>query len=140
MDTSLIGKAKELEVASILVRNGLYVFFPLVDAGVDLVVTIRASREFIPVQVKYRGSKSALGLTKQDIARFHDTKTVVAFIIGTGPAQRTWFVPFRDWKTMSVDLNRADERVYVTISRNEGRLAQFAGDKGARTAFARLLK
>ena len=140
MDPSLIGKAKELEVASILVRNGLYVFFPLVDAGVDLVVTNRASRHFIPVQVKYRASDPALGLTKQDIARFHDTETVVAFIIGTSPEQRTWFVPFRDWEAMSVDLNRADERVYVTISRNEAKLAQFAGDEGARMAFASLLK
>jgi hypothetical protein len=139
VDASLIGKAKELEVASILVRNGLYVFFPLVDAGIDLVVTNRSSRQFIPVQVKFRGSNPALGLTKQDIARFRDTDTIVAFIIGTGPAQRTWFVPFRVWESMAVDLNRADDLVYVTISRNESALSQFAGDDGVRIAFASLL-
>ena len=136
MDTSLIGKAKELEVAGILVRNGLYVFFPLVDAGVDLVITNRAARKFIPVQVKYRASDPALGLTKQDITRFQNTETVVAFVIGN----RSWFIPFQYWKDLSVDPNRADERVYVTISRNEDALAKFEGDAGAKLAFESLLK
>jgi hypothetical protein len=35
-DTSLIGRAKELEVAGMLIRNGIYVFWPFVDTVADL--------------------------------------------------------------------------------------------------------
>ena len=116
METSLIGKAKELEVASILVRNGLYVFFPLVDSGTDLVVTNNQSHLFIPVRVKYRAKDSSLCLTTKDIKRFEGTNIVLAFVIGTGIFQRNWFVPFSDWHYRSKNPGRNDGKVYVTIS------------------------
>ena len=138
MQTSLIGKAKELEVASILVKNGLYVFFPLVDAGVDLVVTNEKASAFIPVQVKYRASEPALALNQSDIARFVGTKVVLAYVIGTGKSQKTWFVPFQRWYDRSKDKKRRDGKVYVTISENEEWLRSYKDDAGVRNAFEEL--
>jgi hypothetical protein len=53
-DTSLIGKAKELQVASQLVAAGIYVYFPLLDNGFDLLAANQTGTRFLPVQVKYK--------------------------------------------------------------------------------------
>ena len=53
-DKSLTGKSKEPEVASRLVDEGFYVFWPFVDKGFDLIVTDENGKKFVPIQVKYR--------------------------------------------------------------------------------------
>src|SRR6185312_12377382 len=53
VDTALVGRAKELEVAGVLIRNGIFVFWPLVDKGTDLLATNRDCSICIPVQVRY---------------------------------------------------------------------------------------
>jgi hypothetical protein len=52
IDTSLIGRAKELEVAGMLVRNGIYVFWPLLDKGTDLLAT----NQYGCVEMHFRSS------------------------------------------------------------------------------------
>ncbi|HEX5442977.1 MAG TPA: hypothetical protein VFW87_04070, partial [Pirellulales bacterium] len=49
-NTLLVGRAKELEVAGMLIRNGIYVFWPLVDPGADLLATNRDASRCVPVQ------------------------------------------------------------------------------------------
>lgn len=139
--TSLLGKAKELEVAGALVRNRLYVFFPLVDAGFDLVVTNQLGIEFIPVQVKYRAKDPGLGLKRTDIDLFKGTKVVIAWVIGTGESQpeRRWYVPFSDWREKAKDPNRTDGLVYVSIGESESWLSKYEGDSGIRHSFRSLL-
>lgn len=137
--TSLLGKAKELEVAGALVRNGLYVFFPLVDAGFDLVVTNRLGTEFIPVQVKYRAKDPGLGLKRSDIDIFQGSRVVVAWVIGAGASERRWYIPFSDWREKAKDLNRADGLVYVSIGESESWLSKYAEDSGIRHSFRSLL-
>jgi hypothetical protein len=95
-DTSLIGRAKELEVASALIRNGIYVYSPLVDTGADLIAANYGATRFIPVQVKFRGKDPSLNLSKRDIARFQKANTVVAFLIGERETQRSWYVPISE--------------------------------------------
>lgn len=138
-DTSLIGRAKELEVAGMLIRNGIYVFWPLVDTGADLLATNRDASRCIPVQVKYAAKKSALGLTKADMGRFAKPNTVLVFVVGQADKQRTWFLPFQEWSKKCVDTNRRDERIYVPIAENADWLAKFEDDAGIRRVFSELL-
>jgi hypothetical protein len=138
-DTSLLGRAKELEVAGRLIRNGIYVFWPLVDTGADLLATNRDASECIPVQVKYTGRTSGLNLFKDDASRFEKPNTVIAFLIGEDEKQRSWFLPFDAWRSKHVDMKRNDEKLYVQIGKNAEWLSQYEGDAGIRLAFARLL-
>ena len=69
-DSSLIGKAKELQVAALLTELGFQVFLPLVDKGFDLVFTNAPGAHFVPVQVKYRAIDSSLTLERKDIKKF----------------------------------------------------------------------
>lgn len=138
-DTSLIGRAKELEVAGMLIRNGIYVFWPLVDTGADLLATNRDASRCTPVQVKYAARLSSLGLTKADKGRFAKPNTVLAFVVDQSDKQRTWFLPFQEWSKKCVDTNRRDERIYVPIAENAEWLTKFEGDAGIRRAFGPLL-
>lgn len=138
-DTSLIGRAKELEVAGMLIRNGIYVFWPLVDTGADLLATNRDASRCIPVQVKYAAKESSLGLTKADKGRFAKPNTVLVFVVGQADKQRSWFLPFQEWSKKCVDMNRRDERIYVRINENSNWLAKFEGDAGIQRVFSELL-
>jgi len=126
MDTSLSGKSKELFIASLLVDAGFYVFWPFVDKGFDLVVTNGEGRKFVPIQVKYREKDPALGLDRSDAEKFYGKDVFLAFLIG----KRFWLIPFAKWKEMSVDRNRGDNKLYVTIAKNEEKLKAFQGDNG----------
>jgi hypothetical protein len=139
MDTILIGRAKELEIAGLLIKNGIYVFLPLVDSGADLLASNRDASIVIPVQVKYRGHALNLDLNrKKDFARFETANTVVAFVIGV-TEQRIWFIPFKDWCSKAVDNNRQDGLVFVRIAENEKCLSKYQGDAGVLFAFQQLL-
>jgi len=139
MDTTLVGRAKELEIAGLLIRNGIYVFLPLVDSGADLLAANREASIVVPVQVKYRADALNLDLNKKrDFARFEKANTVVAFVIGV-TEQRSWFIPFRDWITKAVDNNRQDDLVFVRIGENEEWLSKYEGDAGVLFAFRQLL-
>jgi len=138
--TSIIGKAKELEVASMLVANGLYVFFPLVDTGFDLIATNRKGTVFVPIQVKFRAKDPGLALHQKDIANFASSNVVVAWVIGTGVAARQWFIPFREWHSKAKGSPpRRDGLAYVTISKHADWLKQFEGSAGVRRAFKEAL-
>lgn len=136
---ALIGRAKELEVAGMLIRNGIYVFWPLVDTGADLLATNRDASCCIPVQVKYKAKESALGLNESDKLRFEKPNTVLAFLTGNGETHRAWFLPYKEWASRLVDPHRRDKRVYVRISENAEWLKQFEGDAGIQFAFSKLL-
>ena len=138
-DTLLVGRAKELEVAGMLIRNGVYVFWPLVDTGADLLATNRDASICVPVQVKYNAKASALGLNKSDQKRFDKPNTVLAFLLGRGETRHAWFVPYKEWASRHVDKHRRDERIYVRIRENLEWLEQFEGDAGIRRAFRELL-
>ena len=128
--TGLIGRAKEFRVAADLMANGLYVFYPLVDTGIDLVVTAHGSRKFVPIQVRYRFSSSGLGLKRTEQSRFRDRGLFLAYVRGTYPDERLWYVPFERWDKHAKDLDRRDQWVYVTISESEKWLAVCAGNAG----------
>ncbi|HET6884176.1 MAG TPA: hypothetical protein VFI31_28735 [Pirellulales bacterium] len=138
-DTTLIGRAKELEVAGMLIRNGIYVFWPLVDTGADLLATNRDASRCMPVQVRYAAKRSALGITRAEAKRFAKPNTVLAFVVGKGNKQHTWFLPFDEWKKKYVDTNRRDGRIYVRITENVQWLGQFEGDAGILRTFSQLL-
>jgi hypothetical protein len=126
----LIGRAKEFRVAADLMANGLYVFYPLVDTGVDLVVTAHGSIRYIPIQVRYRMSSSGLGLKRSEQLRFRGRGLFLAYVIGTYPNERLWYVPFERWDKYAKDLDRRDQWVYVTISESEKWLGDCVGKAG----------
>jgi len=128
--TQLIGRAKELEIAGQLIREGLLVFFPLVDLGADLVVAAPSMRRFLPVQVKYRKHDPALGLDKPHIGRMENTNLVLAFIIGADSETHTWYIPLHDFHQKVQDLRRRDKKVYITIGQNTEWLNQYEGKRG----------
>jgi hypothetical protein len=137
-NSALVGRAKELEVASLLIRHKIYVFFPLVDSGADLLAANRDASVVVPIQVKYRSKDPGLCLNSKDLPGFDRANTVLAFIIGARE-QRCWFIPYRDWKSKSVDNKRRDKRVFVPIQKNSDWLKKYEGDAGVRLAFRQLL-
>ncbi len=137
-DNQLIGKAKELHVASILVAHGLYVHFPLIDNGFDLIVSNRKGTKFIPIQVKYKESRSAFTLTKKDVERFKGKGVVLAFGSkgeGFGNSEY-WFIPFSDWEAKAEDRNRQDRKLVVYFSSDPEWPELYKGEKGIANAFA----
>ena len=136
--SSLLGKAKELQVAGALIEEGLYVFFPLVDTGFDLVVTSDKGTMFIPVQVKFRARDPGLGLKPQDIARFEDTGVVVAWVISS--IENSWYIPFVDWHKRAKAPDRADGLKYISIRESESWLSAYKGSAGIFRAFAPLFR
>lgn len=67
METEQEGKAGELELAAKLLREGYYVFLPLVDAGIDLVAKI--NDRFISLQVKKSRFYPSMGVYWQEIRK-----------------------------------------------------------------------
>lgn len=129
-NTQIIGKAKELEIASQLIREQLLVFFPFVDTGADLVVSDFSMERFLPIQVRYRSSDPALNLTKKDLQRLKNTKVILAFIIGESTNAGTWYIPIREFEGKAKDPKRRDNKIYITVSKNRQWLAKYEGIKG----------
>jgi hypothetical protein len=129
-DTTLIGRAKELEVASLLISNDLYVFFPFVDNGFDLIVGNKDCSKLIPIQVKYRKTESSLCLQKKDVSKFKGKDVLLVYLIGVGENQQIWLIPFLEWESRSSDRGRKDERIYVEIQKNSEFLMRFKGECG----------
>jgi len=143
-DNQLIGKAKELHVASILVAHGLYVYFPLVDNGFDLIGSNRKGTKFIPIQVKYQESRAAFALKKKDVERLKSTGVVLAFGSkgeGFGNSEY-WFIPFSDWdEKKKVGKNgkpRKDKKLVVYFADDREWPKLYKGEKGIAKAFAYL--
>lgn len=141
-ESSLIGKAKELYVATLLINRRLHVFTPLVDNGFDLVVAKRDGTEFIPVQVKYKGTRSGFSLDRKDALRFAQAGAVLAFGSGEDLVEKEfYFFPAKSWldHAQASDQGRKDDKLVVYMTQSADWAAQFAGRRGIETAFARLL-
>jgi len=129
--TPLIGKAKELEVATALTRYGLVVYMPLVDIGADLVVSDTSMKKLIPIQVKFQARSPGLVLDRSYVSRFKTTNLVVAFLIGEGSTKGMWIIPIAAFRRRMKDPRRRDGKVYITVSEERAWLRQFEGDRGA---------
>ncbi len=141
-ETQLIGKAKELQVASQLVATGLYVFFPLVDNGFDLVVTNKSATCFIPVQVKYKQRRSGFSLHKDDVKKFEPTKSVIAFGSADGAKSTNyWYIPIKCFVDRAIDSGRKDGMhvVYWSNDDNADWKQSFLNEKGIARAFKSLV-
>lgn len=129
-NTLLIGKSKELVIASQFTEHGLLVFFPFVDIGADLIVSGEAMKRFLPVQVKYNRKAPALGLEKNYIKRLSGIKMILVFIIGSGSNEGTWYIPLNEFEKHTKDRDRKDKVVYITIRDNREWLERFKGENG----------
>ena len=142
MDTSLIGRAKELQVAGLLVSEGIYVYYPLVDVGFDLVASNAAGTLFIPVQVKFKETRTGFALKRGDAEQFVVSEAVLAF----GTASQTeglsdfWFIPAVMWRENVKDTGRADDKLVAYFSDGTEWAARYKGRDGLRAAFAQLLR
>ena len=136
--TSLIGKAKELEIARQLTEEGLLVFLPLVDEGVDLVVTDLKMRRFLPIQVKFRETRSGLGVYKKDVRRLRQADLILAFIVASGPNQGTWYIPLKDFMEKKIDPKRKDEYIYIQIDKRREWLKEYKEEKGIKLLKSKL--
>ncbi len=124
-DSSLKGKAKELYVASLLTQHGFYVYWPLVNRGYDLICTNRDEKRFLAVQVKYRTKKGSLDLEVTDCRRFAGRSVLLAYIMGEGPDDHVWLIPFDEWQRKAEDRRRGDGLVCLNVNRNKRWLRQF---------------
>ncbi|HHX8698691.1 TPA: group I intron-associated PD-(D/E)XK endonuclease [Vibrio diabolicus] len=129
MKTAVIGKAKELEVASALVSKNLYVYFPLVDNGYDLIVSDDDGKRHMPVQVKYRKKDSSINFNMKDVERFKGKNVIIAWLTGEGCNYKSWYLPFDLWLEHAKDTKRADNFLNLTISQTNW-LADYEGAKG----------
>lgn len=140
-ESSLIGKAKELYVATLLVGRKLHVYFPLVDNGFDLVVTKRDGTDFIPVQVKYKAARSGFSLERNDAEKFAEAGAVLAF--GSGDdldEDQFYFFPAEEWLELaqSQDRGRKDEKLVVYLAESAEWAERYCGRRGIDEAFKRL--
>ncbi len=138
-NTLLIGKAKELHVATLLVAKHLHVYFPLVDNGFDLLVTNSDGTKFLPVQVKYKRSRTGFSLKRTDAKKFQNCNAVLAFGSGTAQSAEFYFLPAQQWASKVEDRGRGDDRLVVYLTKHREWAKQFVGDAGIDLAFASLL-
>lgn len=144
-DTSLIGKAKELAVASQLVRMGVHVFMPLVDNGIDLIAASKDGKVFVPVQVKFKASRSGFALDGSKAHGYPPT-TVLAFgadaLSATEP-EEFYFFNVVDWLAEAEKhaTDREDRKLVVYNSRTDRDwLDERKGEDGLKLAFAAILE
>ena len=141
-NTSLIGKAKELFVATLLVNRKLHVFLPLVDNGFDLVVARPDGRGFLPVQVKYKAFRSGFSLDRDDARKFVEANAVLAFGAGEELREENYFfIPAKAWMEAAAtqDTERQDNKLVVRLALSNEWAEQFRGSKGIDAAFKGLL-
>jgi hypothetical protein len=141
-NSQLVGKAKELNAASILVENDLYVFFPLVDNGFDLVVSNKTGTKFIPVQVKYKEKRSGFSLNINDAEKFKTANAALIFCSKdqTREVTKFWFIPASEWYTKSEDRKRKDNMRVVYFKGNSDWVSQYEDVDGLKNTFSSLLK
>lgn len=137
--TALIGKAKELYVATLLVAEHLHVYFPLVDNGFDLVVASKDGTKFLPVQVKYKSSRTGFSLNRSDAEKFGNCKAVLAFGSETADIDNFYFFPAEEWASKSEDRERGDNKIVVYLTKHEKWAEDFRGKVGLLRAFGSLL-
>lgn len=139
--TLLIGKAKELYVATLLVAEHLHVYFPLVDNGFDLLVTSNDGKTFLPVQVKYKNTRTGFSLKRADSDQFVNANAVIVFGEGTAELDNFYFFPAKEWKEWAKDRARGDGKLVVYLSDANARVwaAQFRGGAGIKRAFESVL-
>lgn len=139
--TALIGKAKELFVATLLVGRGLHVYFPLVDNGFDLIATTPDGSDFLPIQIKYKANRTGFTLKKADGDKFENADAVLVFGSTDKADEDTfYFIPAREWRTMVEDRGRGDGKVSVYLTKNHEWAEKFKGAKGIDLAFGSLLR
>lgn len=140
MSTSLlIGKAKELHVATLLVAKHLHVYFPFVDNGFDLLVSSADGTKILPVQVKYKQTRTGFSLKRGDVEKFEACNAVLAFGSGTADASSFYFFPAKEWASRAENRQRADEMVVVSLKENAAWIEQFLGESGINLAFKAVL-
>lgn len=145
--TVLIGKAKELYVATLLVAKHLHVYFPLVDNGFDLLVTSSDGSKFLPVQVKYKNSRRGCGLKRADAKKFKKCNAVLAFGSDTAEPDDFYFFPAKEWASKAKDRARGKDRarrddmlfVYLAKNQNKEWAKKFIGKPGIDLAFKSVL-
>lgn len=140
-ETALIGKAKELYVATLLVGRRLHVYFPLVDNGFDLIVSKPDGSEFLPVQVKYKAERTGFSLKRCDAIRFSKVGAVLAFGSEAAREDHFYFFPAADWmkRATEQDRHRGDDRLVAYIN-GDGWEKPYLGEMGINLAFARVLR
>jgi hypothetical protein len=141
-DTALIGKAKELYVATLLVARKLHVYFPLVDNGFDLIATSPDASRFLPIQVKYKAERSGFALKRTDADRFGAVDAVLAFGSEKADEDSFYFFPGREWLKIATaqDRGRGDEKLVVYLAESREWAEEFRGHAGIDRAFASLLR
>lgn len=144
-DTSLIGKAKELAVASQLVRAGIHVFIPLVDNGIDLIAASRDGSVLVPIQVKFKASRTGFAFDAKK-AEGYPPSTVLAFGSDTDSAtepQEFFFFNVAEWlgEAQKHATGREDGKLVIYNARADQEwLAARSGERGLRRAFAAILE
>lgn len=141
-DTALIGKAKELYVATLLVARRLHVYFPLVDNGFDLIATTPDASRFLPVQVKYKAERSGFALKRTDAEKFGAADAVLAFGSEKADEDSFYFFPGREWLKIATeqDRGRGDDKLVVYLAESRDWTEGFRGRVGIERAFASLLR
>ena len=137
--TALIGRAKELYVATLLVGRGLHVYFPLVDNGFDLIVTKPDGSDFLPVQVKYKSARTGFSLKKVDGLRFAAVNAVLAFGAEEANENGFYFFPAAAWLQRAQDRGRRDDKLVVYLAEDREWAEPYRGTKGIELAFAKVL-
>lgn len=137
--TLLIGRAKELYVATLLVGERLHVYLPLVDNGFDLLVTSSDGTKFLPVQVKYKNSRTGFSLKRADVDQFVKANAVIAFGSGTADLENFYFFPAKEWVRQAEDRARGDDKLVVYMAKSQEWAARFKGSRGIHAAFKSVL-
>ena len=133
----LIGKSKELFVATELARRYLHIYLPLVDNGFDFVVNNPTATSFVPVQVKYKQARTGFTLKRTDGERYAACDAVIIFCDGEALLKEAYFFPARDWRQRALqeDRSRSDGKLSVYLSSSNDWADRFRGDNGLLLAF-----
>ncbi|KIP86764.1 hypothetical protein SN15_06020 [Stenotrophomonas maltophilia] len=144
IDTNLLGRAKELHAASILIAHKIYVYQPLVDNGFDLLASDESGFRFLPVQVRFKAKRTGFTIEEHELEKFRKAGAVLAFC-SLSPTPRDgltndetifWFVGIEEFILNA--RQRGDGKHVVTWSECPNH-KDWLGTKGLETAFKAVL-
>lgn len=122
-----IGTSQELLVASMLTKEGLVVSLPLVDVGVDLLVSSKDFKNNAAIQVKFKSKEKNIFFTGKEVESYKSKNVYIAYFLN----EEMWFMSFNDFLSLSEGgEHRKDNARYIVVKDKENELEAYKGNKG----------
>lgn len=119
---TFIGTSYELHLASQLTKEGVIVSMPMVDIGVDLIVTDQNFSKCLPIQVKSKSQEKNIFLNKKEALSLSEKKPYLVYYL----KDESYFLPYEIFAKLAIKAShRKDEPTFIKVNDNTAELAAY---------------